>query len=208
MTDLITFPGTVEWTGENPGIALKSDPDGRFVSLAYFFRVMLSPHGPGHVLLLLQSPDEANPASELGNYLLTDNDDLADYILSDFVAYFGTFKGLPGMSNLARRHIVSVARNGDGVTSYGETIKASGMTVELSWRQLTPPFVFALPPSESATGRHHMTSLFIGCGDQSITVDGRILPGTPVARETAGHSHTSAFLAFSETWIRSKSSEA
>ena len=54
MAEAINFPGTVEWSGENPGISLKATPDGPFVALASFFRVVLSPHGRGHALVLLQ----------------------------------------------------------------------------------------------------------------------------------------------------------
>ena len=28
MADPINFPGTVDWSGENPGISLKEDPNG------------------------------------------------------------------------------------------------------------------------------------------------------------------------------------
>ena len=50
MADPIVFGGNVEWSGENPGISLKTDPNGPFVTLASFFRVVLSPHGRGHAL--------------------------------------------------------------------------------------------------------------------------------------------------------------
>ena len=59
MADAINFPGTVDWSGENPGISLKETPDGPFVALASFFRVVLSPHGRGHALVLMQSPQDA-----------------------------------------------------------------------------------------------------------------------------------------------------
>src|SRR5918993_4383291 len=64
MADPITFDGTVEWSFENPGVSLKEVPDGRFVVLASFFRVVLSPHGRGHALVLLQSPNDASPRPE------------------------------------------------------------------------------------------------------------------------------------------------
>ena len=60
MADPLVFDGTVDWSGENPGISLKEDVDGPFVALASFFRVVLSPHGRGHALVLLQSPQDAN----------------------------------------------------------------------------------------------------------------------------------------------------
>jgi hypothetical protein len=74
--------------------------------------------------------------------------------------------------------------------------------VVLTWSGLGTPFCFALPPERSATGRHHMPSLFVPCADASVTVNGRVLPGKPVPREVAGHAISTAMLAFSETWIR------
>jgi hypothetical protein len=47
-----------------------------------------------------------------------------------------------------------------------------------------------------------MPSLFVGCREAAVTVNGRTLPGKPVPREMAGHTITTAMLAFSETWIR------
>jgi hypothetical protein len=47
-----------------------------------------------------------------------------------------------------------------------------------------------------------MPSLFVGCRDATVSVNGRALPGKPVPREIAGHAITTAMLAFSETWIR------
>lgn len=64
MAETILFPGRVEWSGENPGISLKEQPDGPFTVLASFFRVVLSPHGRGHALVLLQSPGEEAPPPE------------------------------------------------------------------------------------------------------------------------------------------------
>jgi hypothetical protein len=77
MADPINFPGTVDWSGENPGITLKETPDGPFVTLASFFRVVLSPHGRGHALVLLQSPNDHSARTQHANYCLHDNETLA-----------------------------------------------------------------------------------------------------------------------------------
>jgi hypothetical protein len=199
MADTINFPGTVEWSGENPGISLKETPDGPFVTLASFFRVVLSPHGRGHALVLMQSPQDASGA---GNICFHDNEKLARYLVSDFVSHFGSWKGLPGWKSLTYRKLDSVAASGDPASTYSETVKAGDTTVQLTWSGLGAPFCFALPPDKSATGVHHMPSLFVGCRDASVTVNGKALPGKPVPREMAGHRLTTAMLAFSETWIR------
>jgi hypothetical protein len=199
MADTTVFPGTVEWSGENPGISLKERADGPFTALASFFRVVLSPHGRGHALVLLQSPQQADGAA---NLCLHDNEPLARYLVSDFVNNFGAYKGLPGLASMAYRKLDRVESSGDPASSYSETVKAGDLTVRLTWSGLGKPFCFALPPDKSATGRHTMPSLFVGCSEASITVNGRTLPGKPVPRDVAGHSISTAMLAFSETWIR------
>jgi hypothetical protein len=202
MADPIVFPGTVEWSGENPGISLKETPDGPFVALASFFRVVLSPHGRGHALVLLQSPQEERPPAESANFCLHDNEALARYLVAEFVSHFGAFKGQAGLRGLVYRPLDRVVASGDPAGSYSETVTGGDLTVRLTWSGLGKPFCFALPPDKSATGRHHMPSLFVGCRDATVAVNDRALPGKPVPREIAGHTITTAMLAFSETWIR------
>ena len=198
MAETTIFPGAVEWSGENPGISLKVDPDGPFTTLASFFRVVLSPHGRGHALVLLQSPAEASP----GNVCLTDNEPLARWLIAEYVSNFGAWRGLPGLAALNFRKLDSVEADGDAITRYGETVKAGDLTVKLDWSGLGKPFCFALPPAQSATGKHHMPSLFVGCEKATVAVNGKVLPGAPIPRDIAGQRISTAMLAFSETWIR------
>ncbi|MGH7042925.1 MAG: hypothetical protein ACREFY_12450 [Acetobacteraceae bacterium] len=202
MADPIIFPGTVEWSGENPGISLKEREDGPFVALASFFRVVLSPHGRGHALVLLRAPQATQPAPEQANLCLTDNEPLARFLIAGFVAQFGAFRNLPALQAIEYRRLDRVEAAGDPRSAYSETVTAGGLTVRLRWTGLGQPFCFALPPDKSATGRHHMPSLFVPCEDAAIEVNGQRLPGKPVAREVAGHAMSTAMLAFSETWIR------
>jgi hypothetical protein len=202
MTDTITFPGTVEWSGENPGISLKEDPSGPFTTLASFFRVVLSPHGRGHALVLMLSPSEEAPPAGRANVCFTDNEALARWLVADYVSHFGAWRGLPGLKGLQYRPLDGVEAGGDAISSYSETVRAGGTTVTLAWTGLGKPFCFALTPATSATGAHHMPSLFVGCESAAVTVDGRLRPGAPVPREIAGQRISTAMLAFSETWIR------
>jgi len=202
VAETLVFPGTVEWSGENPGISLKEAPDGPFTTLASFFRVVLSPHGRGHALVLLLSPRDAAPPGDRMNVCLTDNEPLARWLVSDYVSHFGAWRGLPGLEGLQYRDLDSVTSDGDAITRYAETVRAGDMEVKLEWSGLGTPFCFALPPAQSATGLHHMPSLFVGCDHATVTVNGRQRPGEPIPREIAGHRISTAMLAFSETWIR------
>ena len=91
---------------------------------------------------------------------------------------------------------------GDPRTAHSETVTAGPLTVRLRWTGPGKPFCRVLPPDKSATGRHHMPSVFVPCRDAAIEVNGQRLAGKPVAREVAGHVMSTAMLAFSETWIR------
>ena len=202
MANAINFPGTVEWSGENPGISLKETPDGPFVTAASFFRVVLSPFGRGHALMLAMSPQDTNPPAARGNFCFTDNEKLARYLASDFLSYFGAWKDTPGLRGLVYRPLESVQTSGDTASAYTETVKAGDLTVQLTWSGLGTAFCFALPPELSASGKHYMPSTFVPCSGATVTVNGKALPGNPVPREMAGQKISTAFLAFSETWIR------
>jgi hypothetical protein len=202
MADTTLFPGTVEWSGENPGISLKTDPAGPFTTLASFFRVVLSPHGRGHALVLMLSPHEEAPPADRANVCFSDNEALARWLVADYVSHFGAWRGLPGMKGLQYRKLDSVRTSGDAITSYSETIRAGDTTVALTWSGLGTPFCFALGPKASATGSHHMPSLFVGCETATVTVNGRVRPGAPIPRDIAGQRISTAMLAFSETWVR------
>ena len=202
MAETVIFPGEVEWTGENPGVSLKEDPTGPFTTLASFFRVMLSPHGRGHALVLMRSPQGASPPEAQGNVCLTDNEPLARWLVANYVSHFGAWRGLPGLAGLKYRALDSVASRGDAISAYGETVRAGALTVDLDWAALGKPFCFALTPAQSATGMHHMPSVFVGCDRATVTVNGVARPGAPIPREVAGQRISTAMLAFSETWIR------
>ncbi|BBK37444.1 hypothetical protein STAQ_25220 [Allostella sp. ATCC 35155] len=193
------YPGTVDWSGENPGMYLKETQDGPFVTLLSFFRVVVSPHGRGNALLMLRQPQQSGDA---GNVCLTDNEPLARWLVADYASNFGAFKGTPGMSGLRYAGLDSVATEGDTRSTYSEIVRGDGMEVRMSWMDIGEPFALEMPVAHSATGRHIMLSLFAGAGRAEATVDGRPLPGKPMPRDMVGRSITTAFLAFSETWIR------
>jgi hypothetical protein len=158
--------------------------------------VVLSPHGRGHALVLAA---ENPPASAI---CYTDNEPLARWLIAEYVSNFGAWKGQPALAGMRFVNLDSVTTEGDPGSTYSEVVKAGATTVKLTWSGLGAPFCFAFGPEQSATGKHHMPSLFVGCADATITVDGRALPGKPAPRLVAGHAISTAMLAFSETWIR------
>src|SRR5215211_5460304 len=127
-------------------------------SFGWFYRRMVG----RHALVLLQSPETASPPRDRANCWLHDNEALARYLVTEFVSNFGAYRDLAGLQNLSYRKLNRVEASGDPRSTYTETVSAEDLDVQLTWSGLGDPFYFALPPDKSATGMHHMPSLFVG----------------------------------------------
>lgn len=194
-------PGTIFWTGDNPGIMLKERDDGPWSALALFFRIAWSPVGQGHALLLLEKPDLPKSLPEAANVVMSDNEPLARLLMSEFVGKLRAFSDPPGFKAAKTLSIAEVYATGDPGSRYTEVVKGNGLTVELVWDGLGRPTALELPPPLTGTKQHTMFSILVESRDPAIVVNGRRLPGRPVPRVQAGIQTTSAFLYFAETWI-------
>ena len=63
MTGIKT--GTLEWTGDNPFIYLKTDPEQDWSSLSLYFRIASSEYGSGQAILVLENPYEQGTSDDL-----------------------------------------------------------------------------------------------------------------------------------------------
>ena len=193
-------PGSVEWSGENPGIYLK-DAQGAWQTLSVFFRVVTSPHGRGAGAIVLGAPAAAAGYPAAPNLCLSDNEPLMRWLVEHFVSRFASFRGMAGLAAMTYRAARAFATGGDGSSFHEESVRGDGVALSLRWTSLKKPFAVDVPPAMSATGRHQMYSVFVEAGDGAITLDGARLPGTVIVRDFLGGRMSTAFLAFSETWI-------
>lgn len=195
-------PKQVDWSGENPGMYLKESADGPFVTLISFFRVVASPHGKGHAAFMLLDPHGDGGSPGRPNICITDNEPLAEYLKKGFVSHFGAFKGARGLSGLRMAAGWDFMASGDGRTVHSEWFRSAIGTVNLTWRDLSAPFMVELMKDQSATGAHEMFSLFQEAPSVRATINGRPVAGKSFPRDWVGRKSTTAFLAFSETWIK------
>ena len=80
-------------------------------------------------------------------------------------------------------------------------MRGDSLSVSLRWESLSVPFAVDVPPAMSATGRHQMYSVFVEAVTGVIEVNGKLLPGRVIQRDFLDRRMSTAFLAFSETWI-------
>lgn len=195
-------PGKVDWTGENPGMYLKEKPDGDWTSLMCYFRITWSTHGIGHALTVLENPASDPARKDAVNVCLTDNEPMARWLVAEFMGNYGAFKNRKAVAEMAYRPIEKAWRAGDGHDVYAERVLGSGLDVTLSWEKLGPAFAVEMPAEKTATGRHEMFCVMRDAAAAQCIVNGRRLAGQPVPRDFAGTQSSTAFLAFSETWVR------
>jgi hypothetical protein len=195
-------PGPVDWTGENPGIYLKDDQDGPWTGLMTFFRIMWSPHGMGHGVVVLDEPgvEKGLPAAQ--NFCIADNEPLARFLVAEFFSSFMSFRVSPGIKAISYLPLTEVRRAGDSRTKYQEIVKSKDFEVVMTWDRLGTPYAVDMPPDRGPTKKHEMYSLFVDAAEAAVTINGRPLRGRVVERDFAGTRKSTAFLAFSESWMR------
>jgi hypothetical protein len=199
MTRTPVNPAPIDWSGENPGIALREQVDGPWSCLVSHFRVVVSPHGPGHASVIMLDPDGVRGGQ---NACYTDNPALARYLIDEFVVNFGAYRGNPRVPTLALVATDKWWHEGDHHSTWTERIVGSDVDITLRWSGLQTPFFVEYDTAHSATGRHEMFSLFVPASRAEVIVNGETATGSPIPRDVGGRSSSTAFLAFSETWIR------
>jgi hypothetical protein len=195
-------PGRVEWTGENPGIYLKDAQDGPWTGLATFFRVVYSPYGMGSGVLVLDQPDLAQGQPEAHNFCISDNETLARFLVDSFFSRFASFRVSPGLGAVRYLAATDVQRAGDTRSRYQEIVRSDGFEVVMTWSGLGEPYAVDMPADKGPTGVHQMYSLFLDAADAQVTVNGKPLRGKVALRDFAGTRKSTAFLAFSESWMQ------
>ncbi len=202
MTGIKT--GTLDWTGDNPFIYLKTDPEQDWSSLSLYFRIASSAYGSGQAILVLDKPYEDGQDND-ARLLITDNQPLAHYLVQDFVRHFGLFRKAVALGRLQvfDDGVFQTVNRFPELVSESVTSARAGLTVELQWHQMTQPAICVdLPQSQTQTQKHEMMCVFHPAQQAKVLINGTALPGNTIERDFNGSRAQSASLANSETWVR------
>ncbi len=197
MTMTLTDPGEIRLTGENPIIAIYTDPRSSAPSTqANFWRLLYSPAGPGHAAFL-RSDELTNGAPRV----YTDNIAAARWLQREILS------GNPSSPFLdeALPAVDAVfTREGDIRSFITERISAENEEVLLTWFDFLTPFPIWAPASP--TRALATAAIFFPALGTQVTLNGIAAPGKPLPRDRDGKPSSSSFIAWSETWIRPLSS--
>jgi hypothetical protein len=187
-------PNNTILTGENPFIRL-SATDGAPVSTnASFWRIILCPAGPGHVLYV---------KSELTSdrwRIYSDNIAMARWLQST----------VQGMLNeeLKDQSIPVIeaefSKSGDPRYFWTERVSSWDEEITLTWHNIGEPLLIHTQPNADPGRPYGVCTLLIPALAARLTVNGAQAVGQAWAREREGRPFSTCALAFSESWTEAR----
>lgn len=181
-------------TGENPFIRLSATDGGAFSTNASFWRIILSPGGPGHVLYL---------KSELTGdrwRIYSDNVAMARWLQS-------TVQGMLNPELTDQSIPVTDARfakEGDPHYFWTERVLAHGEEIALTWYSIGEPLLIHTQPNADPGRPYGVCTVLIPALGASLTCNGKQAVGKPWPREREGRPFSTCALAFSESWTEAR----
>jgi hypothetical protein len=187
-------PNHLILTGENPFIRLSETDGGPPTTNASFWRILLSPAGPGHVLYV---------RSELTQdrwRIYADNIAMARWLQE-------TVQGMLN-AELSDTAIpvtdATFSRNGDARDFWTERLTAHGEEIALTWHQIGEPLLIHTQPGPPPARKYGVCTVLIPALGARLTVNGAQAKGRPFATQREGRPFSTCALAFSESWTEAR----
>jgi hypothetical protein len=181
-------------TGENPFIRLCETDGGPITTNASFWRILMSPAGPGHVLYV---------KSELTGdrwKIYSDNIAMARWLQ----------KTVQGMLNDELSDVsipVTEAvfdKEGDARDFWTERAVSHDEEVALTWYDIGEPLLIHTEPGPPPARKYGVCTVLIPALGARFTVNGVQAKGTPFPTVREGRPFSTSALAFSESWTEER----
>jgi hypothetical protein len=187
-------PARVFVTGENPFIRLSATDGGPNTTEASFWRIILSPRGPGHVLYL---------KSELTGgawRVYSDNIAMARWLQATVQGMLNAELGDLDIPAVDARF----AHEGDARDFWTERLVAGSEEIALTWYELGDPLLVHTKPNELPGRRYGVCTILIPAGRARLARNGVAAAGRAWPREREGKPFSTCCLAFSESWTEAR----
>jgi hypothetical protein len=190
----VADPNQLILTGENPFIRLSTTDGAPFTTNASFWRIILSPAGPGHVLYL---------KSELTSDRLriySDNIAMARWLQT-------TVQGMLNAETADTSIPVTNAtfsKEGDPHYFWTERLVAQDEDIALTWYSIGEPLLIHTQPNAEPGRPYGVCTVLIPALGARLTLNGKQAAGQPWPREREGRPFSTCALAFSESWTAAR----
>ena len=181
-------------TGENPFIRLSATDDGPATTNASFWRILLCPAGPGHVLYLKSELTEDRWR------IYSDNIAMARWLQ----------KTVQGMLNAELRDLsipvvdAEFSRDGDVRDFWTERLQTNAEEIALTWHDIGEPLLIHTQPNAEPSRPYGVCTVLIPALGARLTRNGELASGQPWPRQREGKPFSTCALAFSESWTEAR----
>ena len=181
-------------TGENPFIRLSATDDGPVTTNASFWRILLCPAGPGHVLYLKSELTEDRWR------IYSDNIAMARWLQ----------KTVQGMLNAELRDLsipvvdAEFSRDGDVRDFWTERLQTNDEQIALTWHDIGEPLLIHTQPNAEPSRPYGVCTVLIPALGARLTRNGELASGQPWPRQREGKPFSTCALAFSESWTEAR----
>ena len=181
-------------TGENPFIRLSATDDGPTTTNASFWRILLCPAGPGHVLYLKSELTEDRWR------IYSDNIAMARWLQ----------KTVQGMLNAELRNLsipvvdAEFSRDGDVRDFWTERLQANDEEIALTWHDIGEPLLIHTQPNVEPSRPYGVCTVLIPALAARLIRNGGLASGQPWPRQREGKPFSTCALAFSESWTEAR----
>ena len=190
--------------GENPEMRLVRPGTEEEIAIASYWNCTYTPYGVGQVLVLHVEagvlPARADPLT----LIFADNSPLGRYVADTLVQHFEGFDRLD--LKAVQVENARLTQSGNPREVYRVVCRADSHTIEVTWNDLLDvrlPHTYTNLITESDTGSVlDVSNVICPVERGSVIIDGVSISGKVHSFHDGTRHRSTAFLAFSETWIR------
>jgi hypothetical protein len=190
----VADPNRLILTGENPFIRLSETDGAPNTTNASFWRIILCPAGPGHVLYIKSELTEDRWR------IYSDNIAMARWLQS-------TVQGMLNAETADQTIPVidaEFSKSGDARDFWTERLVTSDEEITLTWYRIGEPLLIHTQPNAEPGRPYGVCTVLIPALGARLSRNGIQAIGQPWAREREGRPFSTCALAFSESWTAAR----
>jgi hypothetical protein len=190
----VADPNRLILTGENPFIRLSATDGAPNTTNASFWRIILCPAGPGHVLYIKSELTEDRWR------IYSDNIAMARWLQSTVQGMLNVETADPTIPVID----AEFSKSGDARDFWTERLVTSDEEIALTWYRIGEPLLIHTQPNAEPGRPYGVCTVLIPALGARLSRNGIQAIGQPWAREREGRPFSTCALAFSESWTAAR----
>lgn len=187
------------FSGENPGLTLYKPGTEQVVAAVSYWRCVYSEVGDGNATLIWVDPQESGLGEAAPHAIYTDNPAMARLVADRFTQHFPRFQPL-GFADIEPVH-ARFFQEGDGRWYHRVVSHSTENVVELSWWDIIEHQMRQRVDYQIGPTTWDLATVICPCKNATIMVNNTPVTGEVRWSTDGEQASSSAFLAFSETWV-------